>query len=103
MDKWSSATSVPYTYVIHRLLYKYTMASLEVVPTIPFVPQVHDANNLSDVITETLANWSVNLVDQVCVSQQTIESKLFMQLQVVLRRWNHLSCFHHNLHLAVTT
>ena len=33
-----------------------------------FVPQDHDADNLADVMAETLANWSLNPDDQVCLT-----------------------------------
>ena len=63
------------------------------------MPQDHDANNLADVMTETLANWSLNPVDQVCLTTHN-RSNIVCTTSSYLG-WNHLSCFGHNLHLAV--
>ena len=65
-----------------------------------FVPQDHDADNLADVMTETLANWSLNPVNQACLTTDN-GSNIVCATSSRLG-WNHLSCFGHNLYLAVT-
>ena len=64
------------------------------------MPQDHDADNLADVMTETLANWSLNPVDQVCLTTDN-GSNIVCATSSRLG-WNHLSWFGHNLQLAVT-
>jgi len=65
-----------------------------------FVPQDHDANNLADVMTETLANWGLDPANQVCLTTDN-GSNIVCATSNHLG-WNHLSCFGHNLHLAGT-
>ena len=99
MDMWSSATSAPYmSYTVHFIDPQWSLQSW-CLQTL-FVPQDHDANNLADVMTETLANWSLNPVDQVCLTTDN-GSNIVCATSSRLG-WNHLSCFGHNLHLAVT-
>ena len=58
MDMWSSTTSAPYmSYTVHFIDPRWSLQSW-CLQTL-FVPQDHDANNLADVMTETLANWSL--------------------------------------------
>ena len=82
MDMWSSATSAPYmSYTVHFIDPQWSLQSW-CLQTL-FVPQDHDADNLADIMTETLANWVLTQLIK-CVSQQTMEATLFVQLQVVL-------------------
>ena len=65
-----------------------------------FVPQDQNANNLADVMEEMVENWGLDLHNQVCL---TTENRIyFLLLHAESLRWNCLSCFGHNLHLAVT-
>ena len=64
------------------------------------MPQDHDADNLTGVMSETLGNWGLNSINQVCVTTDN-GSNLICATTSRLG-WNHLSCFGHNLHLAVT-
>ena len=51
-------------------------------------------------MTETLTNWSLDTVNQVCVTTDN-GSNIICATSSRLG-WNHLSCFGLNLHLAVT-
>ena len=99
MDMWSSATSAPYmSYTVHYIDPQWSLQSW-CLQTL-FVPQDHNADNLADVMTETLTNWSLDPVNQVCVTTNN-GSNIVCATSSRLG-WNHLSCFGHNLHLAVT-
>ena len=98
MDMWSSATSTPYmSYTVHYIDPQWSLQSW-CLQTL-FIPQDHNADYLADVMTETLTNWSLDPVNQVCVSTDN-ESNIICATSSRLG-WNHLSCFGHNLHLAV--
>ena len=99
MDMWSSATSAPYmSYTVHYIDPQWSLQSwcLQIL----FVPQDHNADNLADVMTETLTNWSLDPVNQVFVTTDN-GSNIICATSSHLG-WNHLSCFGHNLHLAIT-
>ena len=65
-----------------------------------FVPQDHDANNLGEVMVETLDNWGLDPCNQVCLTTDNGSNKVRATSECL--NWNHLSSFGHNLHLAVT-
>ena len=93
---WSSATSAPHmSYTVHFIDPQWSLQSW-CLQTL-FVLQDHDADNLADVMTETLANWNLNPVDQVCLTTDNGSNLVCARLG-----WNHLSCFGHNLHMVVT-
>ena len=94
-DMWTSATSAPYmSYTVHFIDPQWCLQSW-CLQTL-FVPQDHDADNLADVMTETLTNWSL---DQVCLTTDNGSNIVYATSSRL--GWNHLSCFGHNLHLAV--
>ena len=65
-DMWSNATSAPQmSYSVHFTDLQWSLQSW-CLQTL-FVPQDHNADNLDDVMTETLTNWSLDPVNQVCV------------------------------------
>lgn len=97
-DMWSSTTSAPHmSYTVHFIDSEWCLKSW-FLQTL-FVPQDHDADNLAGVMSETLGNWGLNPVDQVCITTDS-GSNLICATTSCLG-WNHLSCFGHNLHLAV--
>ena len=64
---WSSATSAPYmSYTVHNIDPQWILQS-RCLQTL-LVPQDYNADNLADVMTETLTNWSLDPVNQVCVT-----------------------------------
>lgn len=64
------------------------------------MPQDHDADNLADAMTETLANWDLDPAKQVCLTTDNGSNIVYATSSRL--GWNRLSCFGHNLHLAVT-
>lgn len=63
------------------------------------MPEDHTADNLVDVMTDTLEMWGLDAAKQVCL---TTDSGRNLVCAATRRLgWNHLSCFGHNLHLAV--
>jgi len=97
MDMWSSTTSAP--YMVHFIDPEWCHQSwcLQAL----FVPQDHDANNLADIMTETLANCNLDPANQVCL--MTDNGSNIVCATSNRLGWNNLSCFGHNLHLAVPT
>ena len=98
MDMWSSAISAPYmSYTIHFIDPQWSFQSW-CLQTL-FMRPDHDAKNLADVMTETLANWSLDQVNQVCLTTDN-GSKIVCATSSRFG-WNHLSSFGHNLYLTV--
>ena len=97
-DLWSSVTSAPYmTYTVHFIDQEWNLKSW-CLQTL-FVPQDHDADNLADVMVETLDNWGLDPNNQVCLTTDNGSNIVCATSERL--KWNRLSCFGHNLHLAV--
>ena len=97
-DMWSSSTMEPYlSYTVHFITNDWTLQSrcLQIL----FVPKDHNADNLSEVLTETLAQWKLEVGRQVCIT--TDNGSNILCATTVRLMWTQLSCFGHNLHLAV--
>ena len=95
---WSSSTMEPYlSYTVHFITNDWTLQS-RCLQTL-FVPKDHNADNLSEVLTETLAQWKLEVRRQVCITTDN-GSNILCAITVRLM-WTQLSCFGHNLHLAV--
>ena len=63
-----------------------------------FIPEDHTGVNIKDHLTETLARWNLTSDKQVVL---TTDSGANIKLAAELLQWNRLSCFGHNLDLAV--
>ena len=97
-DMWSSSTMEPYlSYTVHFITNDWTLQS-RCLQTL-FVPKDHNADNLSEVLTETLAQWKLEVGRQVCIT--TDNGSNILCATTVRLMWTQLSCFGHNLHLAV--
>ena len=97
-DMWSSSTMEPYlSYTVHFITNDWTLQS-RCLQTL-FVPKDHNADNLSEVLTETLAQWKLEVGRQVCITTDNGSNTLCAT--TVRLMWTQLSCFGHNLHLAV--
>ena len=60
-------SQVPYmSYTVYFIDQQWSLQSLCLQAL--FVPQNCNADNLANVITETLTNWSLDLVNQVCLT-----------------------------------
>ena len=97
-DMWSSSTMEPYfSYTMHFITNDWTLQS-GCLQTL-FVPKDHNTDNLSEVLTETLAQWKLEVGRQVCIT--TDNGSNILCATTVRLMWTQLSCFGHNLHLAV--
>ena len=96
-DMWSSSTMEPYlSYSIH-FIDDWVLKS-RCLQTL-FVPRDHNADNLSEILTETLTQWKLGADQQVCIT--TDNGSNIICATTVRLMWTHLPCFGHNLHLAV--
>jgi len=97
-DLWSGVTSTLYmSYTVHFIDQEWNLQSWCLQTLL--IPQDHDANTLADVMVETLDNWGLVPCNQVCVTTDDGSSIVFAASQHL--KWICLSCFGHNLHLAV--
>ena len=64
-----------------------------------FMPDDHTADNLSEAMLVTLEAWSLDQVNQVC---NTTDNGANIIKAADNLGWPRLSCFGHNLHLAIT-
>ena len=63
------------------------------------MPKHHTADNLCEVMTETLTQWKLEMDQQVCI---TTDNGSNITCAATSRlRWMRLPCFSHCLHLAV--
>ena len=96
-DLWSSCTSEPYLCLtIHYISSDWALKShcLQA----HFTPEDHTGLHLQDAMNTTLREW--NLDEQKLVAITT-DSGSNIKLACTLLKWNRLSCFGHNLDLAV--
>ena len=94
---WSSSMMEPYlSYSIH-FIDDWVLKS-QCLQTL-FVPRDHNADNLSEILTETLAQWKLGADQQVCIT--TDNASNIICATTVRLMWTHLPCFGHNLHLAI--
>lgn len=97
-DLWSSSTAEPYmSYTVHFVDSDWRLQSRSLQTL--YVPDDHTADVLADAMIETLETWGLDPVKQVCLTTDSGRNVVC----ATTRRlgWNHLSCFGHNLHLAV--
>lgn len=94
-DLWSSQTLHPYmSYTVHFINEAWEMKSLCLETS--FLPQDHTGANLADALE---ANWGLKKVDQVCITTDNGSNIIRATNQL---NWQRVSCFGHNLNLAVT-
>ena len=96
-DLWSSITSKPYlSYTIHFIDKNWNMCS-KCLQT-HYMPEAHTGINLQEVLTSLLDQWNLDSEKQVAI---TTDSGAYIKLACELLGWQRLSCFGHNLDLAV--
>ena len=96
-DLWSSITSEPYlSYTIHYIDKDWNMCS-KCLQT-HYMPEAHTAVNLQEALTASLGQWNLDPYKQVAI---TTDSGANIKLACELLGWQRLSCFRHNLDLAV--
>ena len=97
-DLWSSAGMRPYmSYTVHFVNDKWEMQS-RCLQT-HYFPENHTGQNIADAMEATLDSWNLLASNQVCL---TTDSGSNMISAARILKWPRLSCFGHNLHLAVT-
>uniref|UniRef100_A0A9J8DDS8 BED-type domain-containing protein n=1 Tax=Cyprinus carpio carpio TaxID=630221 RepID=A0A9J8DDS8_CYPCA len=97
-DMWSSVNMMPYmSLTIHYLSANWELKSkcLETV----FTPESHTGDNLAEALRSSFQEWSLDERKLVCI---TTDNGANIVAAVRKLGWTWLSCFGHNLHLAVT-
>lgn len=97
-DMWSSHSLQPYlSYTIHYVGddWKLKTRCLQTL----YLPQEHTGENISEALTETLESWNLDPKKQVCITTDN-GSNMINAVNTHLN-WTRLSCFGHNLNLAV--
>ena len=64
-----------------------------------FLPQDHTAVNISEALQSILEPWNLSENKLTCI---TTDNGSNVTAAVEILGWNGLSCFGHNLHLAIT-
>ena len=97
-DMWSSNTMEPYmSYTIHFIDPDWKLQS-RCLQTL-YVPKDHTAETLADGMNEILNEWQPSPSNQVCL---TTDSGANIVKAASDLNWSWISCFGHNLHLAIT-
>ena len=95
-DLWSSEGMKPYlSYTIHFICnWKLRSRCLQT----SFMPEDHTGENLAEAIKFSQEAWELNESKQVCL---TTDSRANILNAASRLQWKRLSCFGHNLHLAI--
>jgi hypothetical protein len=96
-DLWSSCTSAPYLCsTVHYIFSEWTLEShcLQA----HYTPEDHTGLNLQDALSMTIQEWNLEEKNLVAI---TTDSGSNIKHVGNLLKWNRLSCFGHNLHLAI--
>ena len=97
-DLWSSATMAPYmSLTVHFIDQDWKLVSKCLQTS--FLPEDHTAVNLADALQDTMREWELS-ADK--VSSLTTNSGANIKAAVRNLGWPWLSCFGHNLNLAVS-
>ena len=96
-DLWTSAAGDPYfTYTCHYINSQWEMQS--VCLQTHYIPQDHTGENIKEALSATLQQWNLDQSNQVGI---TTDSGSNVKSACELLSWTRLSCFGHNLNLAV--
>ena len=97
-DMWSSVGSKPYvSYTVHFIDKEWQLRSLAL--SMHFLPEDHTAPIISEALKEILQEWNLDSQKQVSL---TTDSGANIVAAANLLNWIRISCFGHNLHLAIT-
>lgn len=97
-DMWSSRTMEPYmSYTVHFIDQEWCLRN-RCLQTL-FLPEDHTANNIMDALKATLESWSLPVEKLICT---TTDNGSNIMAATDRLDWERLSCFGHNLHLAIT-
>ena len=95
-DIWSSSTMEP--YLSHTLHFSEDWQLKNYCLKMLYLPQNHTGTTIAEALESILESWGLKFEQQICIT--TDESN--MVAAVAKLGWTHLSCFGHNLNLAVT-
>lgn len=96
-DLWSSPAMEPYmSYTIHYINsdWELKMFCLQA----SFTPKDYTGENIKLAVSDTLINWNLDPKKQVAI---TTDNGSNIKLSCALLGWRRLSCFSHNLDLAI--
>ncbi len=97
-DLWSSVGLKPYiSYTVHYIDSQWQLQS-KCLQT-HYLPEDHTSEILASSLTATLESWLLTADKQVCI---TTDSGSNIVKAAKDLKWPRLSCFGHNLHLAIT-
>ena len=97
-DIWSSIGLTPYmSFTLHFINEDWELQSLAL--SASFLPQDHTADVLIDALEETMNEWNLNAKNLVYL---TTDSGSNIVSAAKKLDWTRLSCFGHNLDLAIT-
>ena len=97
-DLWSSIGMRPYmSYTVHYLTDEWKLEN-RCLQT-HFLPEDHTGENLAEAMESTLAAWDLRASRQLCLTTDNATNLINAAERL---QWSHLSCFGHNLHLAIT-
>ena len=96
-DLWTSAVGDPYITFTCHFINRYWELKSYCLQT-HYLCQDHNATNIKEVLTETLQLWKLDTAKLVGI---TTDSGSNVKLACELLYWRRLSCFGHNLNLAV--
>ena len=96
-DLWSSRATHPYiSYTVHYIDGEWTMKS-HCLQT-HYMPEDHTGENVKEAMLQTLQDWCLDKDRQVAI---TTDNGANMVLACNLLGWKRVSCFGHNLDLAI--
>lgn len=97
-DLWSSVGLKPYiSYTVHYIdsQWKFQSKCLQT----HFLPEDHTSDVIAESLTTTLESWMLMAEKQVCLTTDSGSNVIKAAKDM---KWLRLSCFGHNLHLAIT-
>ena len=97
-DMWSSIGLKPYmSYTVHYIDCDWNLRNRCLQTN--FFPESHTRENIAEAMQSALNTWNLEVENQVCLTTDNGSNivKAANDLE-----WRRLSCFGHNLHLAIT-
>ncbi|KAK0152105.1 Zinc finger BED domain-containing protein 1 [Merluccius polli] len=96
-DMWSSRATEPYiSLTVHNIASDWSLNSCCLQTS--FFPDDHTGENIVSGLKQFLQEWKLDETKQVCL---TTDSGANVVKAVALNHWTRLSCFGHNLHIAI--
>ena len=96
-DCWSIQGMKPYlSYTVHYIDDQWALQSC-CLHTL-YLPEDRTTSNLAEGLEETLRSWSLDVTRQACITTDSASNIKWATMDL---GWRHISCFGHNLNLAV--